>query len=101
MIVVSYLAENGVLSVELVLSVLSRPPGVEVFLGTPDPNPMGLGLRVLLPDLMEDVLRTPPFLPPSSSELSDMLDPCLLGGRDPGRDPGVKELRPWVDLLLS
>jgi len=95
------LAENGVLSVELVLSVLSRPPGVEVFLGTPDPNPMGLGLRVLLPDLMEDVLRTPPFLPPSSSELSDMLDPCLLGGRDPGRDPGVKELRPWVDVLLS
>lgn len=36
------LAENGVLSVELVLSVLSRPPGVEAFLGTPDPN---AGLR--------------------------------------------------------
>lgn len=36
------LAENGVLSVELVLSVLSRPPGVEAFLGTPDPKP---GLR--------------------------------------------------------
>ena len=40
--VISYLAEKGVLSVELVLSVLSRPPGVEAFLGTPDPNP---GLR--------------------------------------------------------
>jgi len=39
---VRVLAENGVLSVELVLSVLSRPPGVEIFLGTPDPKP---GLR--------------------------------------------------------
>jgi len=87
------LAENGVLSVELVLSVLSRPPGVEVFLGTPDPNPMGLGLRVRLPDLMEDVLLTPDPRP-SSLSLSDMLDPCLLGGLDPGLEPGVREFRP-------
>ena len=40
----SYLAEKGVLSVELVLSVLSRPPGVEVFLAELEPNPMGLRL---------------------------------------------------------
>ena len=52
-----YLAENGVLSWELALSVLSRPPGVEVLRGTPDPNPMGLGLSVLEPDLMLDVLH--------------------------------------------
>jgi len=69
------LAENGVLSWELALSVLSRPPGVEVFRGTPDPNPMGLGLRVLEPDLMLDVLLTPEPRLPSSSELRDMLEP--------------------------
>jgi len=81
------LAEKGVLSVELALSVLSRPPGVEAFLGTPDPNP---GLRPFWADLMEEVLRTPEPL----SELRLMLDPCLLGGLEPGLDPGVRELRP-------
>lgn len=92
------LAERGVLSVEDWLSVLFLSPGVEVFLGTPDPNPMGVGLRVLEPDLMLEVLRTPEPLLPSSSELSDMLEPCLLGGREPGLEPGwelgVRELRP-------
>ena len=73
--VTSYLAENGVLSWELALSVLSRPPGVEVLRGTPDPNPMGLGLSVLEPDLMLDVLLTPEPRLPSSSELRDMLEP--------------------------
>ena len=72
---------------ELALSVLSRPPGVEAFLGTPDPNP---GLRPFWADLMEEVLRTPEPL----SELRLMLDPCLLGGLEPGLDPGVRELRP-------
>ena len=75
LLALSYLAENGVLSCELALSVLSRPPGVEVLRGTPDPNPMGLGLSVLEPDLMLDVLLTPEPRLPSSSELRDMLEP--------------------------
>ena len=97
----SYLAEKGVLSVELVESVLSRPPGVDVFLGTPDPNPMGPGLICLWPDLMLEVLLTPEPRLPSSSELRLRLEPCLLGGLLPGWDPGVKELRPWVEVRLS
>ena len=96
----SYLAENGVLSWELALSVLSRPPGVEVLRGTPDPKPIGLGLSVLEPDLMLEVLRTPERLP-SSSELRDMLEPWRLGGREPGLEPGVREFLPWVEVLLS
>jgi len=95
------LAENGVLSVELALSVLSRPPGVDVFLGTPEPNPMGPGLICLWPDLMLEVLLTPEPRLPSSSELRLRLEPCLLGGLLPGWDPGVRELRPWVEVRLS
>lgn len=91
---VRVLAENGVLSVELALSVLSRPPGVDVFLGTPEPNPMGPGLICLWPDLMLEVLLTPEPRLPSSSELRLRLEPCLLGGLLPGWDPGVRELRP-------
>ena len=99
MLLKSYLAEKGVRSVELVLSVLSRPPGVEVFLAELEPNPMGL--RLFCPDLMLEVLLTPEPRLPSSSELSDMLEPCLLMGLLPGWDPGVSEFLPWVDVLLS
>ena len=98
---ISYLAEKGVLSWELALSVLSRPPGVEVLRGTPDPNPMGLGLSVLEPDLMLEVLLTPEPRLPSSSELRDMLEPWRLGGREPGLEPGVREFLPWVEVRLS
>ena len=76
---------------ELVLSVLSRPPGVEPFLGPEDPNP---GLRPFCADLMDEVLRTPEPRPLSMSELRLMLEPCLLGGLEPGLDPGVREFRP-------
>ena len=86
----SYLAEKGVLSVELALSVLSRPPGVEVFLGTPEPKPMGLGRSVLLPDLMLEVLLTPDPRRPSSDSLRLMLEPYLLPG-----------LEPWAEARLS
>ena len=100
--ILSYLAEKGVLSMLLLLSVLSRAPGVEVLRGTPEPKPMGLGLRVLDPDLMLEVLLTPePRLPSSVSELRDMFDPCLLMGLLPGCDPGVREFLPWVEVLLS
>jgi len=68
------LAESGVLSVEELLSVLFLSPGVEVFLGTPEPNPTGVGLRPRAPDLMLEVLLTPdPRLPSSSSR--DMFEP--------------------------
>ena len=70
-----YLAERGVLSVEELLSVLFLSPGVEVFLGTPDPKPTGVGLRPRAPDLMLEVLLTPDPLLPSSSELRDIFDP--------------------------
>ena len=95
---VSYLAENGVLSVEPVLSVLSRPPGVEAFLGTPDPKP---GLSDFWPERMLEVLRTPEPRLSSMSELRLMLDPCLLGGLDPGLEPGVREFLPWVEVRRS
>lgn len=95
------LAEKGVLSIELLLSVLSLAPGVDVLRGTPEPKPMACGLRVLLPDLMLEVRLTPEPRLPSSSELRDMLDPCLLIGLEPGCDPGVMELRPWLDTLRS
>jgi len=95
----SYLAESGVLSVEELLGVrfLSAVPGVEVFRGTADPKPIGVGFklpRALVRMLLER--RTlEPRRPPSSSELSDMLEPWRLGGRDPGLEPGVREaLRP-------
>jgi len=92
------LAERGVLSVEELLSVLFLSPGVEVFLGTPEPKPTGTGLRVLDPDLMLDVLLTPDPLLPSSSEFRETLEPWRLGGLEPGREPGcepgVRELRP-------
>jgi len=84
------LAEKGVLSVELALSVLSRPPGVEVFLGTPEPKPMGLGRSVLLPDRMLEVLLTPDPRRPSSDSLRLMLEPYLLPG-----------LEPWAEARLS
>jgi len=87
---VRVLAEKGVLSVELALSVLSRPPGVEVFLGTPEPKPMGLGRSVLLPDRMLEVLLTPDPRRPSSDSLRLMLEPYLLPG-----------LEPWAEARLS
>ena len=94
-----YLADKGVLSVEELLGVLFlSPPGVDVFLGTLDPNPTGVGRMPRAPFLILLDRRTlDPRRPPSSSELSDMLDPCLLGGREPGWEPGVKELRPWAE----
>lgn len=72
---VRVLAESGVLSVEELLSVLFLSPGVEVFLGTPEPNPTGVGLRPRAPDLMLEVLLTPDPRLPSSSELRDMFEP--------------------------
>lgn len=69
------LAESGVLSVEELLSVLFLSPGVEVFLGTPEPNPTGVGLRPRAPDLMLEVLLTPDPRLPSSSELRDIFEP--------------------------
>ena len=72
---VRVLAERGVLSVEELLSVLFLSPGVEVFLGTPDPKPTGVGLRPRAPDLMLEVLLTPDPLLPSSSELRDIFEP--------------------------
>ena len=83
-------SQKGVLSVELALSVLSRPPGVEVFLGTPEPKPMGLGRSVLLPDRMLEVLLTPDPRRPSSDSLRLMLEPYLLPG-----------LEPWAEARLS
>lgn len=93
------LADNGVLSVDELLGVLFlSPPGVLVFLGTLDPNPTGVGRIPRAPFLILLDRRTlDPRRPPSSSELRDMLDPCRLGGRDPGWEPGVRELRPAAD----
>jgi hypothetical protein len=93
------LAESGVLSVDELLGVrfLSVLPGVDVLRGTADPKPIGVGLRLpRAPVRMLLERRTlEPRRPPSSSELSDMLEPWRLGGREPGLDPGVREaLRP-------
>lgn len=93
-----YLAESGVLSVDELLGVLFLSC-VEVFRGTLEPNPTGVGRMPRAPFLILLERRTlEPRRPPSSSELSDMLEPWRLGGREPGLDPGVRELRPpWVD----
>jgi len=92
------LAEMGVLSVDELLGVrFLSPPGVDVLRGTLLPKPTGVGRMPRAPDRMLLDRRTlEPRRPvPSSSELSDMLDPCRLGGREPGFDPGVSEwLRP-------
>lgn len=72
---VRVLAERGVLSVEELLSVLFLSPGVDVFLGTPEPKPTGVGLSPRAPDLMLEVLLTPDPLLPSSSEFRDMFEP--------------------------
>lgn len=92
------LAESGVLSVDELLGVLFLSC-VEVFRGTLEPNPTGVGRMPRAPFLILLERRTlEPRRPPSSSELSDMLEPWRLGGREPGLDPGVRELRPpWVD----
>jgi len=94
----AFLAEMGVLSVDELLGVrFLSPPGVDVLRGTLLPKPTGVGRMPRAPDRMLLDRRTlEPRRPvPSSSELSDMLDPCRLGGREPGFDPGVSEwLRP-------
>lgn len=88
------LAESGVLSVDELLGVLFLS-WVEVLRGTLEPNPTGVGRIPRAPFLMELERRTlEPRRPPSSSELSDMLEPWRLGGREPGLEPGVRELRP-------
>lgn len=70
------LAERGVLSVDELLSVRGRPPGVDVFLGTLDPNPTGVGRMPRAPVRMLLERRTlDPRRPPSSSLFSDMLEP--------------------------
>ena len=79
-------------------SVLFLSPGVLVFLGTVEPKPIGVGRSPLEPERMLDVLLTPLPRLPSSSELSETLEPWWLGARDPGLEfgpePGVSELRP-------
>jgi hypothetical protein len=97
---------RGVLSVDELLGVLFLLPplvplaGVEVFLGTPDPKPTGVGLRLdcLDPDLKLEVLLALDPLRPSSESLRDTFEPWRLGGREPGWDPGVKEDLPWVEV---
>jgi len=71
------LAERGVLSVDELLSVRGRPPGVEVFLGTLDPNPTGVGRIPRAPDrILLDLRTLDPRLPSSwSLLLSDMFEP--------------------------
>jgi len=92
------LAERGVLSVEELESVLFLSPGVLVFLGTVEQKPIGVGRSPREPERMLDVLLTPLPRLPSSSELSETLEPWWLGARDPGLElgpePGVRELRP-------
>ena len=79
-------------------SVLFLSPGVLVFLGTCEPKPMGVGRSPRDPERMLDVRLTPLPRLPSSSELRETLEPWWLGAREPGRDPGwepgVRELRP-------
>lgn len=69
------LEASGVLSVEELESVLFLSPGVLVFLGTPEPKPMGVGLSPRDPERMLEVLLTPLPRLPSSSELSETLEP--------------------------
>jgi len=69
------LPESGVLSVEELESVLFLSAGVLVFLGTPEPKPIGVGRRPLFPDRILDVRLTPLPRLPSSSELRETLDP--------------------------
>jgi hypothetical protein len=69
------LAERGVLSVDELESVLFLSPGVLVFLGTPEPKPMGVGRRFREPERMLDVRLTPLPRLPSSSELRETLEP--------------------------
>ena len=89
-----YLAESGVLSVDELLSVRGRP-GVDVFRGTLDPNPTGVGRIPRAPErMLEDRRTLEPRRPSASSLFSDMLEPWRLGGREPGLLPGVRELRP-------
>ena len=87
----------GVLSVEELLLVLflllllPLPMGVEAFLGEDDPNPTGvlrLDARPPPDRMLEDRLTE---LPPlgESSELSEMLEPVLDGGREPLRLPAA------------
>lgn len=98
MSVPSYLAERGVLSVDELESVLFLSPGVLVFLGTPEPKPMGVGLRVRDPERMLEVRLTLLPLRSSSLELRETLEPWWEGAREPGREPGwepgVREFRP-------
>jgi len=49
---VRVLAESGVLSVEELLGVRFLSPGVEVFRGTLEPKPTGVGRMPRAPDLM-------------------------------------------------
>jgi len=84
----------GVLSVEELEGVRPLPlTGVDVFLGVEEPKPTGVclygGLPAEAPDLMLEVLRTPPR--GESSESKDRLDPVLDGGLEPFLDPG------WAD----
>jgi len=89
------LADRGVLSVDELLSVRGLPPGVEVFLGTLEPNPTGVGRMPRAPDRILLDLRTfDPRLPSLSSLFRDMLEPCRLGGLEPGLEPGVREFLP-------
>lgn len=92
------LAEIGVLSTDELLSVRFLSC-VDVLRGTLEPNPTGVGRMPRAPFRMLLERRTlEPRRPPSSSELSDMLEPWRLGGRLPGLEPGVRELRPpWLD----
>ena len=71
-----YRAESGVLSVDELLSVRGRPPGVDVLRGTLEPKPTGVGRMPRAPDRMLLDRRTlEPRLPPSSSLFNDMLEP--------------------------
>ena len=80
---------DGVLPLPLVAA------GAVVFLGVEDPKPTGVclygGRPAEAPDLMLEVLRTPPL--GESSESKDKLDPVLDGGRDPFLDPGAADWR--------
>jgi len=70
------LADKGVLSVDELLSVRGLPPGVDVFLGTLEPKPTGVGLMPLAPERMLLERRTlDPLRPPSSSLFNDMFEP--------------------------
>ena len=90
-----YRAESGVLSVDELLGVLFRLSGVDVLRGALEPNPTGVGRIPRAPErILLDRRTLEPRRPPSSSELRLMLEPWRLGGREPGWEPGVSELRP-------